>query len=69
MDDDSGGGGGDTENGGEDDDNDDGRHQQQQQDQNVQLSNCQILDLEDLAFAQGSHFMSNKRCQDRKSVV
>lgn len=23
----------------------------------------QVLDLEDLVFAQGSHFMSNKRCQ------
>lgn len=23
----------------------------------------QLLDLEDLAFTQGSHFMSNKRCQ------
>lgn len=23
----------------------------------------QLLDLEDLAFSQGSHFMSNKRCQ------
>lgn len=23
----------------------------------------QVLDLEDLVFAQGSHFMANKRCQ------
>ena len=23
----------------------------------------QLLDLEDLAFTQGSHFMANKRCQ------
>lgn len=23
----------------------------------------QVLDLEDLAFSQGNHFMANKRCQ------
>lgn len=26
------------------------------------LSHCRLLDLEDLAFAQGSHFMANKKC-------
>jgi len=26
-------------------------------------SNIKILDLDDLAFAQGSHFMANKRCE------
>ncbi|CAH0388452.1 unnamed protein product [Bemisia tabaci] len=29
----------------------------------VVAGNRQMVDLEDLAFAQGSHFMSNKRCQ------
>ncbi|RWS21437.1 U5 small nuclear ribonucleoprotein helicase-like protein, partial [Leptotrombidium deliense] len=29
----------------------------------AQVSKCQILDLEDLAFTQGSHYMANKRCQ------
>jgi pre-mRNA-splicing helicase BRR2 len=39
----------------EDDDNDD---------ENVtQVVKGKILDLEDLAFTQGSHFMANKRCQ------
>ncbi|KFM69174.1 U5 small nuclear ribonucleoprotein helicase, partial [Stegodyphus mimosarum] len=28
-----------------------------------QLQQCRVLDLEDLTFAQGSHFMANKRCQ------
>lgn len=67
LEDDSGGGGdgfgsshGDLD--GEDNE-DEGRQQQHHQEQNLQLSNCQTLDLEDLAFAQGSHFMSNKRCQ------
>ena len=27
------------------------------------FSKCKILDLEDMAFNQGSHFMANKRCQ------
>lgn len=27
------------------------------------LAPRQVLDLEDLVFAQGSHFMANKRCQ------
>ncbi|KAI1287391.1 U5 small nuclear ribonucleoprotein helicase [Halotydeus destructor] len=27
------------------------------------MSQCKVLDLEDLTFAQGSHFMANKRCQ------
>ncbi|XP_022669999.1 U5 small nuclear ribonucleoprotein 200 kDa helicase-like [Varroa jacobsoni] len=67
LEDDSGGGGdgfgsshGDLD--GEDNE-DESRQQQHHQEQNLQLSNCQTLDLEDLAFAQGSHFMSNKRCQ------
>jgi pre-mRNA-splicing helicase BRR2 len=39
----------------EDDDNDD---------ENVtQVVKGKVLDLEDLAFTQGSHFMANKRCQ------
>lgn len=29
----------------------------------LKLSSCKILDLEDMAFSQGSHFMSSKRCQ------
>lgn len=29
----------------------------------AQLSKVEMLDLEDLVFAQGSHFMANKRCQ------
>ncbi|XP_015785684.1 U5 small nuclear ribonucleoprotein 200 kDa helicase [Tetranychus urticae] len=29
----------------------------------AQLSKVKMLDLEDLVFAQGSHFMANKRCQ------
>lgn len=28
-----------------------------------QLQQCRVLDLEDLSFAHGSHFMANKRCQ------
>lgn len=28
-----------------------------------QLMKCKVLDLEDMAFVQGSHFMANKRCQ------
>ena len=27
------------------------------------LASCQMLDLEDMSFAQGSHFMSNRKCQ------
>lgn len=27
------------------------------------VASKQLLDLEDLAFSQGSHFMANKRCQ------
>ncbi len=27
------------------------------------MTSRQLLDLEDLAFTQGSHFMANKRCQ------
>lgn len=27
------------------------------------MTSRQLLDLEDLAFSQGSHFMANKRCQ------
>lgn len=27
------------------------------------VTSRQLLDLEDLAFTQGSHFMANKRCQ------
>lgn len=27
------------------------------------MASKQLLDLEDLAFSQGSHFMANKRCQ------
>ena len=29
----------------------------------VQLGSRKVLDLEDLAFTDGSHFMANKRCQ------
>ena len=29
----------------------------------AQLAKCKMLDLEDMAFVQGSHFMANKRCQ------
>ncbi|GIY38374.1 u5 small nuclear ribonucleoprotein 200 kDa helicase [Caerostris extrusa] len=28
-----------------------------------QLQQCRVLDLEDLSFSHGSHFMANKRCQ------
>ena len=27
------------------------------------LASCKILDLDDMSFAQGSHFMSNRKCQ------
>lgn len=29
----------------------------------MQLGSRKVLDLEDLAFTDGSHFMANKRCQ------
>lgn len=29
----------------------------------IALANCKILDLEDMSFTQGSHFMSNRKCQ------
>ncbi|CAN8000338.1 unnamed protein product [Ixodes hexagonus] len=29
----------------------------------VQMSQCKMLDLEDLSFQHGSHYMANKRCQ------
>ncbi|XP_076308177.1 U5 small nuclear ribonucleoprotein 200 kDa helicase-like [Tachypleus tridentatus] len=29
----------------------------------MQIAQCKQLDLEDMAFSQGSHFMANKRCQ------
>ena len=29
----------------------------------VQMGIRKVLDLEELAFSQGSHFMANKRCQ------
>lgn len=56
-----------------DDDNDDNmesrsRHKRREADEDVGgvggtvPGQRQIIDLEDIAFAQGSHFMANKRC-------
>lgn len=37
--------------------------EQGQSEVNSKFSKCKMLDLEDMSFNQGSHFMANKRCQ------